>query len=187
MPNPAHEIIVAAEREHPHGVARDRHPQHARRVKHPTKGRHSRPQDIRKYNFWVTVKPSTEARGEWVAHCLDVDVVTQGRSVVHAFEMAAEAVSMVLEDDLSRGVDPTSRRAPEEFWDGLYQLLAAGVMVPFAEAAAPTPGRSIAAQLVVQVALVARSTPQPATKRESVPSWEVPALWTKARDRAVHA
>ena len=73
--------------------------------------------DRRQYNFWVVFHPSPDLAGIWVAHCLDVDVVTQGAGIMHAYSMVMEAVYMVLVDDLNRGADPLRRRAPQKYWE----------------------------------------------------------------------
>lgn len=66
--------------------------------------------------FSVIVTPS-EVKGQWVAHCLNIDLVTQGDSVQHAFAMALESVRTVVADDLKQGLDPLDRKeAPEECW-----------------------------------------------------------------------
>jgi predicted RNase H-like HicB family nuclease len=80
-------------------------------------------QGERLYNFWVLVKPAEDVPGQWLAHCLEVDVVTQGDSIKHVLDMISEAVPMVVEEDLSTGRDPHERRAPKEYWNELYQLL----------------------------------------------------------------
>jgi hypothetical protein len=78
---------------------------------------------MRVFQYWVKLAPAPDIAGEWVAHCLDFDVVTQGRSLPHAMMMAREAVMTVVLDDLEHGHDPTDRRAPKEFWTEMYQTL----------------------------------------------------------------
>lgn len=78
------------------------------------------------YNLWVLIKPSVSLKGQWVAHCLELDVVSQGNSLAHALQMAAEAVSLVVADDLSVGRNPTDRRAPEEYWKELHSVIEHG-------------------------------------------------------------
>ncbi len=77
----------------------------------------------RTYNFWLVVRPAPDLPGQWIAHCLEVDVVTQGTSLEHAFQMAAEAVCMVVVEDHEAGRDPYARRAPAEYWTELYSAL----------------------------------------------------------------
>ncbi|MFW5920387.1 MAG: type II toxin-antitoxin system HicB family antitoxin [Polyangiales bacterium] len=63
----------------------------------------------------------------WIAHCLDYDVVSQGDTPRHAFEMGREATSMVLVDTLNDGRDPASLpRAPKEDWDRFWATMHAG-------------------------------------------------------------
>jgi len=81
--------------------------------------------------FVVILRPVVELPGQWVGHCLDLDVVSQGRSPSHALEMTVEACTMVLMEDRKRGLDPARRRAPIEFWQEF------GVLVGRARALAP--------------------------------------------------
>lgn len=78
---------------------------------------------MRVFQYWVKLAPAPDVPGEWVAHCLDFDVVTQGRSLPHTMVMAREAVMLVALDDLEQVHDPTDRRAPKEFWTEMYQVL----------------------------------------------------------------
>jgi hypothetical protein len=69
-------------------------------------------------NLAVLVTPAEDLRGVWVAHCLNLDLVTQGNSIPHAIEMVREAILEVVRDDLARGLDPLGGRtaAPPEAW-----------------------------------------------------------------------
>ncbi|MCC7380845.1 MAG: hypothetical protein IT384_03395 [Deltaproteobacteria bacterium] len=80
----------------------------------------------RQYNFWVVVEPTKGVAGEWTAHVLEVDVVTQGRSIKHAFDMAIEAAAIVVGDDLRAKRDPLTRRAPDRFWKRLQRVVEGG-------------------------------------------------------------
>jgi predicted RNase H-like HicB family nuclease len=73
--------------------------------------------------IWYVIERAASIPSEWVAHCLDFDVVTQGRDAKHAFEMLQEAVGMVVVDDLQAGRDPRARRAPEEHWQRMSKML----------------------------------------------------------------
>lgn len=77
--------------------------------------------------FVVLVTPSKDVQGQWVAHCLNIDVVTQGDSIQHAFAMAREAVMQVVEDDLAHGFDPLERPdADESCWRVMQQTVRQG-------------------------------------------------------------
>lgn len=66
----------------------------------------------------VLVTPAESVKGEWIAHVLDLDLITQGKSIEHALSMAAEAVCLVVADDLEYGLDPLTReKAPSECWE----------------------------------------------------------------------
>lgn len=52
-----------------------------------------------------------------MAHCLELDVVTQGNSQEHAVEMLAEAIELVAESNVAAGYPPLAfRSAPPEEW-----------------------------------------------------------------------
>jgi predicted RNase H-like HicB family nuclease len=83
------------------------------------------------FNFWVVFKQSQEVKDQWVAHCLDLDVITQGNSLSHAVQMMSEAIGMTLVDDLQAGRNPTERRAPKEYWDEVFEIARRGKRVDF--------------------------------------------------------
>ena len=57
---------------------------------------------------------------QWIAHCLELDLVTQGNTAEHAVEMIAEAIELVAESNVWHGQPPlTFRSAPAEDWDRL--------------------------------------------------------------------
>ena len=68
----------------------------------------------------VLLYPAADVPGEWVAHVLDYDLVTQGRLPDHAVEMAEEALAIVLSEGGTR------RRAPEEEWQRAYGVMRDG-------------------------------------------------------------
>lgn len=77
---------------------------------------------------WVVASPAETVPGEWVAHCLDFDIVSQGHSLEHSLEMAKEAILECLNDDAENGLDPFDRSAaPDEDWEDLYHLMKHGV------------------------------------------------------------
>lgn len=82
--------------------------------------------DERIFNVWVIARPAPDLPGQWLAHCLDFDVVSQGGSLKDAMRMVHEAAVMVALDDLNSGRDPHERRAPEEFFGELYGLFESG-------------------------------------------------------------
>jgi hypothetical protein len=82
--------------------------------------------DERIFNVWVIARPSPDVPGQWVAHCLDFDVVSMGDSLDHALRMVHEASVMVALDDLNKDREPLERRAPPEFFGELYGLFERG-------------------------------------------------------------
>lgn len=64
----------------------------------------------------VLLFPPEDLPSVWLAHCLEIDVITQGNSVPHAIEMLLEAVEMTWNADVVHHLNPFRRRAPEEEW-----------------------------------------------------------------------
>lgn len=75
--------------------------------------------------MWVLLRAPAQEGGQWEADCLDLGVVTYGNSLPHALHMVSEAAHMVLVDDVNVGRDPLERRAPDEDWTELYDVLEA--------------------------------------------------------------
>jgi len=77
--------------------------------------------------IWVYFERDLDLDGIWVAHVLDLDLVTQGDSLRDAIDMAVDAAITVLAAALER--EPNSlvelfakRRAPKDDWDKLWAL-----------------------------------------------------------------
>jgi predicted RNase H-like HicB family nuclease len=77
--------------------------------------------------LWVYFERDPKLRGIWVAHVLDLDLVTQGDSLADAIDMALDAALTVLAEIIKR--EPreladlfAKRRAPQEDWDKLWAL-----------------------------------------------------------------
>jgi hypothetical protein len=78
-------------------------------------------------NFWLVIKPADDVPGQWVGHCLDLDIVSVGTSLSHAIEMTAEAVCECIVDDLTNDRHPLERRAaPAEFYAELSRIQSSG-------------------------------------------------------------
>lgn len=132
-------------------------------------------------NVVVLVTPAESIPGRWVAHCLNLDLVTQGNSIQHAVSMAGEALAQVIEDDLAHGLDPLERPpAPQECWDLVSWTLRSGRPVDAIED--PT----AVAAVVAQVRVVVRQDMLPEHARPSVvPTVDMlPAPWQVAALRA---
>ena len=119
---------------------------------------------LQELNLWVLIRPAPDIAGTWVAHCLDLDVVTQGHDFQHALSMLSEAVWMVMAGDFDQGRDPFERpRAPEEDWAELYRVQREGTLTNIAAVS----GRAEAA---VQLhAKVGRKRLQNASDVEALP------------------
>jgi predicted RNase H-like HicB family nuclease len=75
----------------------------------------------RTLNLWAVLARAPDVSG-WVAHCLDLHVVTVGDTFTHALQMLHEATTMTLEDDQAAGIDSFTRRAPDEYWNELRRI-----------------------------------------------------------------
>ena len=129
--------------------------------------------ESRELNLWVVLHRPEQPKGDWAAHCLEIDVVSQGRSPRHAIEMVAEAIVMTLRADITKKRLPSRRRAPDEFWDELWDILRNSEPTSLAKSSAGA--IALAGQLVLRV----ESKP----RRRAAHPWEVPALWaSKTRD-----
>lgn len=124
---------------------------------------------IGRYHLWFTVQPADDLPGQWVAHCLDIDIVTQGTSLNHAVQTLLDAVTMTAVDDRLYGRRLIDRsRAPEEYWDVLFDIVRKGVRGDVEELLRK-PNESVAAlagQLLVQVEV-----------NDQLPVPQVPAVW----------
>lgn len=67
--------------------------------------------------FSVLIHREPHLDGQWVAHCLNWDLVSQGDSPAHAVKMIVEAIVLAIVEDSNEGLDPNDRSpAPEDLW-----------------------------------------------------------------------
>lgn len=72
------------------------------------------------YTFNVYVVPAEDAPGQWVSHCLELDLVSQGDNPKHSVAMMMDAVTMVLEGSQYEYPPFKSTPAPPECWREYY-------------------------------------------------------------------
>ena len=125
------------------------------------------------YSVWVIARPSKDVEGQWVAHCVEFDVVSQGDSLDHAIRMVLEATSMVVLDDLQKHRDPRQRRAPEDHFETLSRVISSGQKVPLDLALADTSRKRLYA-IPFRLALETRSVAPKKAKAKATPK-PVPA------------
>jgi predicted RNase H-like HicB family nuclease len=71
---------------------------------------------MREFSILIRREPGLE--GQWVAHCLNWDLVSQGDSPAHAMRMIAEALVIAIVEDAKEGLDADDRpAAPAELWE----------------------------------------------------------------------
>ena len=112
------------------------------------------------YSVWVIARPSKDIEGQWVGHCLEFDVISQGDSLDHAIRMVLEATRMVVVDDLQKHRDPRQRRAPEDYFETLSRVISSGQKVPLD---LDSPTKVASASIRSPSAL--RSRPSPSCRR----------------------
>jgi len=79
------------------------------------------------YGFKLLIEPAPDVDGCWLAHILDIDVVSYGESFRHALEMGLEAAAMVVSDDVEHGRDPLERgKAPVEVYRRVAKIMESG-------------------------------------------------------------
>lgn len=73
---------------------------------------------VLRWDFRVLIQRAPDLPGQWVAHCLNIDVMSQGSSPLEARDSLMEAFAIVFEHEISCGRNPMDRRAaPEEYFD----------------------------------------------------------------------
>lgn len=126
--------------------------------------------------FTILITPAESLPGQWVAHCLNIDLVTQGNSIEHAFEMAREAVLLVVEDDLRNSLDPLDRpSAPPDCWASVQDIMQQGC--PLSDVR--DPGEIAAAIGMLRVTVPQDALPEHARPPEVEalpPAWQIASL-----------
>ena len=122
--------------------------------------------------FSVLICPAQDLPGQWVAHCLNWDLVSQGASPSHAMRMIAEAVVLAIDEDLSADLDPSERKpAPAELWELFWKTQQTGTRI------APGDVDTLPGSRDTVIATVMYLTAEPSAVDETsrdVPSWVPP-------------
>ena len=85
------------------------------------------------WDLSILIEPS-EIEGQWVSHCLEFDVISQGDSPSHALEMLQNALEICIREDLESGVRPDGRGpAPREAWDEFQSAFTPDEVVPYVD------------------------------------------------------
>lgn len=136
-------------------------------------------------NFWVLVKPAEDVPGQWVGHCLDLDILSVGTSPRHALDMTGQAVCEIVADDLAHGRYPLDRhRAPPEFYSELARVQSKGSFVKLVKLDELPSDRPVIAAMQfhirsVHFQLVESPSQRSGSDAEQQPSCveTVPAVW----------
>jgi len=127
------------------------------------------------YSLRVIAKPLEDVPGEWFVHCLDLDLMSQGTSLQHAFRMLYEAALIAVGSDLLAGLDPLDRRAPDEFWEERQKLLESGRPISLKEAESLPVGKRLATEMRFSIHIEPHEEVQPLMHPE-VPTFDAPPL-----------
>lgn len=68
----------------------------------------------RDYPCWFIVEPAPDVAGNWVAHCLEFDTLSQAEDPATAIKLLLESTTQIVLDDLCADADPLERRAPAD-------------------------------------------------------------------------
>lgn len=146
---------------------------------------------VRTQNLSLLAYPTHEERSdEWVAYCLDLDLVTRGHSPTNALQKGQEAVLAHIQAEMASGLDPFRKSAPQRFWDRLRWVQSKGEYAPDAESrlrkfsdhgeSLDGSGESIA-MLGMQLVLML-SLPNPSVLDAPRPAWGL-SMETADRER----
>jgi len=84
--------------------------------------------------FSVLVRREAGLEDQWVAHCLNWDLVSQGDSPAHAIQMVHEAIHIAIAEDVSDGFDPSERHsAPKALWELFARIQQVGTRISSAD------------------------------------------------------
>jgi predicted RNase H-like HicB family nuclease len=70
--------------------------------------------DRRSFVLRALIYRAPDVQGQWIAHCPELDIVTQGNSPSHAIRMVIEATGECIIDDLNEGLEPLEVRGLDE-------------------------------------------------------------------------
>ncbi|HKY39613.1 MAG TPA: hypothetical protein VJN18_26925 [Polyangiaceae bacterium] len=119
---------------------------------------------------WILLSPTPDVEGQWTAHCLDLDVISQGDSLEHAFKMGREAVDLVIRSDAEAGQDPFERDpAPQEDWDTFHDLLRNAVPLKHV----PREKWGTATLVAVPYSVCVRDIAEEQEQIEQLPAWMI--------------
>lgn len=135
-------------------------------------------------NLWAVARPAPDVPGEWVAHCLELDVMSQGSSLRQAFDMLSEAVQIAWNEDSRVGRDPLSHRAPDDCWAELWEVVNRGERGPIAELEKLPADADLVIAAQLELLLLRQVPPAPAPKPPR--KVQIPAAFTARAPLQAH-
>ena len=122
--------------------------------------------------FSILIQATPDVDEQWIAHCLNWDLVSQGDSPKHAMEMIVEAILIAIEDDRAAGLDPTDRpSAKREYWDRFLSVQQGGTRIAAADIESlPESRRTSIAAVLYLSAIDIRSVERPFSVIRGVPN-----------------
>ena len=70
------------------------------------------------HRLHVVIYPAPDLPGQWLSHCLELDLISQGNTPVHTLDMMAEAIQLCADENVREGRPPLAfRSAPSEIWE----------------------------------------------------------------------
>lgn len=99
--------------------------------------------------FSILIRQEAGLEGQWVAHCLNLDLVSQGNSPSDAVRMILEATSIAVIDDMKAGLDPAGRSpAPKDLWDLFARTQQSGTRIAAADVDRLAASKSLVVALI---------------------------------------
>lgn len=93
-----------------------------------------------------------------MGHCLQLDIISQGDSIEHAFEMVCEACELAMNADYADGLDPFDREpAPDEDWEPYYKIMKRPVPLSRVPVERRHRVKAVAGEIVVIISEVEKS------------------------------
>jgi len=99
--------------------------------------------------FSILIRQEAGLEGQWIAHCLNLDLVSQGNSPSDAVRMILEATSIAVIDDMKEGLDPAGRSsAPKDLWDLFARTQQSGTRIAAADVDRLAASRTLVVALI---------------------------------------
>ena len=130
-------------------------------------------------DLWVLVWKDPDISKDdghcWVAHALQYDVVSQGRTLSHAVSCVREAAALFMMDRMAAGRDPLDYGAAPEDWDRLHHIMEKGRRVEVGALSDEQKAKMTFAVAIRVMAVIASDEPMEAQEPVVEEPWACPS------------